>query len=61
MDAADCNDSGTVSAIPDALFLLRWGFEEGDEPPAPGTDECGVDPREEPDETNCNARSKACD
>ena len=61
MDAADCDDSGTVSAIPDALFLLRWGFEEGDEPPAPGTSECGVDPREEPDDTNCDAHSKACD
>ena len=29
----DTNGSGGVSAIPDAIFLFRWQFAGGDEPP----------------------------
>ena len=29
----DVNGDGTTSVIPDALFLLRWQFTRGDEPP----------------------------
>ena len=31
----DANNSGDVSAIPDALYLLKWGFTAG---PAPECD-----------------------
>ena len=47
LDAADADGNDSVSALVDALYLLNWEFNAGDEPPAPGTDDCGVDPDDE--------------
>ena len=44
MDAADADDNGTVSALLDSLMLLQFQFQGGVPVPAPGIDDCGVDP-----------------
>ena len=51
MDAADADDSGGVSGLPDGLFLLKWQFAGGSPaPPDPGPTECGPDPTEDDEE-----------
>lgn len=45
LDASDANDDAMVD-VSDAVFILVWLFVEG-EMPAPGVEECGVDPTED--------------
>lgn len=59
MDAADANDSGGVSGLSDGLFLLFYGFVDRSPPPAPGPEECGVDPTND-DDITC-ADTSACE
>ena len=42
-DAADADDNGRNN-ITDAIQLLQFLFLGGPPPPAPGRDDCGVDP-----------------
>ena len=58
-DAADIDDNGDVSALIDALYLLRYGFLDGPAPPDPGRDECGLDSTE--DEIGCETLTEACE
>ena len=50
-DAADVDDTGMISALLDSFRLLEWTFTTGEPPPAPGPDECGVDPTK--DDLDC--------
>ncbi len=45
-DAADANDDGDVD-LSDPIFVLNYLFVSGDEPLAPGTRECDLDPTED--------------
>ena len=52
MDAADADDSGSVSGLVDTLYILNFGFVNGPPPPAPFPF-CGSDPT--PDEVGCGS------
>jgi len=45
-DACDANDDGRLD-LSDSMTLLYWLFLGGEEPPAPGVHEFGVDPTED--------------
>jgi hypothetical protein len=46
-DACDSNDDGGID-ISDPVSLLNYLFQGGRPPPAPGTQQCGLDPTPEP-------------
>jgi hypothetical protein len=46
-DAADANDDGEFN-LTDAVYTLNALFLGGESPPAPGMEECGSDPTEDP-------------
>lgn len=54
-DAADVDDNGRNN-ITDAIQLLQFLFLGGPPPPAPGKDDCGMDPTADP-LSDCNYRS----
>jgi hypothetical protein len=45
-DACDANDDGKIN-LADSVYLLNYLFKFGDEPPAPGPDDDGVDPSDD--------------
>lgn len=57
LDAADADDSGTLT-IADAIRVLNFLFLGGDAPPEPGPSECGVDPTE--DAIGCDVQPGEC-
>ncbi len=59
MDAADADGNNSVFALLDALFLLEWMFSDGDDPPAPGTTDCGPDDDQDPD-VDCLDQDAIC-
>jgi hypothetical protein len=50
IDAADANDDGEFN-LTDAVYTLNALFLGGESPPAPGMDDCGIDPTD--DELDC--------
>lgn len=46
LDAGDSNDDGNLD-LADAIFILGAIFNDGSQPPAPGSENCGVDPTDD--------------
>ena len=49
-DATDANGDNSTN-ITDGVFILNFLFQAGTEPPAPGHEECGLDPDQ--DDIDC--------
>jgi hypothetical protein len=58
-EASDSNDDGGVD-VSDAVFVLNWLFLGGAAPPAPGPQDCGLDPSTSPAYLGCE-RSQLCE